>query len=726
MKTEPEDPKHFLDRHGITYREANGELIFACPFNSCDDDSRPNEAHLYMSGETGQYECKKCGEAGNLITLAKHFGNTMLARVSAPTNTRARKLAKALDEKTVDKYSDEMPDRIRTYLNVRGITDDAIAQYKLGYGEFYGRKWITIPVQNNSGGWFLKLRKDPEDQANQVRYMVYPAESEATLYHNVVLTEGTNMIVICGGELDCIVLNINGIPAVTSTAGESTFKPEWFGEFTHIDDLYICLDSDDPGRRAAEKLASKATERLPETTIYDIQLPARMVGGKDVTDYFTRYDGNPDELMLELPKHIAGPPPIDTSQFQPLSITDLVATLGLTIKKDEDNKVVTFLCQLAAYTENAQFNISFNAPSSTGKSFIPTEIARLFPASDVREIGYCSPTAFFHEVGEWDEARKLMIVDLSKKILIFLDQPHTQLLQHLRPLLSHDEKEITLKIADKTQKFGLRTKTVLLRGYPSVIFCTAGLNLDEQEATRFLLLSPEVDQVKIRAGIEATLWREADSAGFADWLNSDPNRRMLIERIRAIKREGITEVRLDNYPDIYDRFVQNRPHLKPRHQRDIKRLVALIKACALLNLWWRERDGTTITATQQDVDEGFHLWDRISVSQELNISPYLYNLYWDVIVAAWRTKNNSALVETEVGIGRQEIQQKHQEVHGKPINAVFLRQQVLPMLELAGLIAQEPDPADKRRVLVTPIILDRPENNSEHSGGESENDKDIV
>jgi hypothetical protein len=36
-----------------------------------------SEAHLYFDKETGQYECKKCGEKGNLVTLAKHFGDDM-------------------------------------------------------------------------------------------------------------------------------------------------------------------------------------------------------------------------------------------------------------------------------------------------------------------------------------------------------------------------------------------------------------------------------------------------------------------------------------------------------------------------------------------------------------------------------------------------------------------------------------------------------------------------
>ena len=419
--------------------------------------------------------------------------------------------------------------------------------------------------------------------------------------------------------------------------------------------------------------------------------------------------------------------PINISRFEPLSIKQLTQILGLTIKRDEENKAVTFLGQLTAYTDNAQFNISFNAPSSTGKSFIPTEIARLFPTADVKEIGYCSPTAFFHDVGKYDKDREGYIVDLSRKVLIFLDQPHTLLLQHLRPMLSHDQKEISLKITDKTQKYGLKTKTVLLRGYPSVIFCTAGLKLDEQEATRFLLLSPEVNQDKIRQGISSTIRREADNDSFKVWLEEDPDRKLLKERIRAIKEAGIIEIKLDDYAEIERRFLASRPILKPRHQRDIKRLIALIKACALLNLWWREQDGSTIIANRDDIEEAFRIWDKISVSQELNIPPYLYNLYQEVIIAGWRDKNSGHTLDVSISVGltRQDILQKHIDVHGRPLDTIQLRQQILPMLEAVGLITQEEDPMDKRRKLIYPTTLIDPQNNSESPGGVNENESEM-
>ena len=89
----------------------------------------------------------------------------------------------------------------------------------------------------------------------------------------------------------------------------------------------------------------------------------------------------------------------EDKKFPPLSIDQLNEILGLTIKSDNNNKIITFLSLLSAFTDNNQFNISFNAPSSSGKSYIPLEISSLFPKEDVRCIGHASPTSFFHEEG---------------------------------------------------------------------------------------------------------------------------------------------------------------------------------------------------------------------------------------------------------------------------------------------------------------------------------------
>lgn len=419
------------------------------------------------------------------------------------------------------------------------------------------------------------------------------------------------------------------------------------------------------------------------------------------------------------------PEEIDTSKFKPLSLKELADTLGLTVKKDTENKIITFLCQLSAYTDDSQFNISFNAPSSTGKSYIPTEIAQLFPSEDVIEIGYCSSTAFFHQVGDYIKEKQGYLVDLSRKILIFLDQPHIHLLERLRSLLSHDKKEIQSKITDKTQKFGLKTKTIFLRGFPAVIFCTAGLKIDEQEATRFLLLSPETTQEKIREAIYEKIKKETDVQLYKRWLEENPERKLLRERIRAIKQENIKEIKIGSPGKIEKMFFERNKILKPRHQRDIARIISLTKSLALLNLWFRERDGESIIADEGDITEAFKIWDSISESQELNLPPYIFSLYKEVISPAYNEKNENktGLIGEEIGelgLTRQDILRKHFQVYRRHLADWQLRQQIIPMLDTAGLIRQEADPKDKRKILVyptVPLTISPEQRNSELEGG---------
>lgn len=399
---------------------------------------------------------------------------------------------------------------------------------------------------------------------------------------------------------------------------------------------------------------------------------------------------------------------IDVSSFKPMVTADLLKILGLTIKRDETNKVITFLAQLSAYTEDSQINVSFNAPSSTGKSFIPLEIVSLFPQEDVIKLGNCSPTAFYHEQGEYDKETNTIKVDLSRKILIFLDQPSTQLLERTRALLSHDEKIITAKITDKNQKGGNRTKTVAIIGFPAVIFCSAGLRLDEQEATRFLLLSPEISHEKIREAIYEKIKKEADSKGYREITDSNIDRKLLKERILAIREANIKEIRLGNVKLVEDLFYKNIKQPKPRHQRDVARVISIIKVLALLNLWFREKQGEAIIANNEDINEAFRIWEAISESQELNLPPYVLNLYKDVIVGAYN--------EAKRGLSRQEIMRRHFEVYGRFLPDWQLRQWIIPMLETSGLITQEADSLDKRKILIYPTnLVDT--NNSELGSG---------
>ena len=92
---------------------------------------------------------------------------------------------------------------------------------------------------------------------------------------------------------------------------------------------------------------------------------------------------------------------------------------------------------------------------------------------------------------------------------------------------------------------------------------------------------------------------------------------------------------------------------------------------------------------------------------------------------AWKEKNEGRSegfeeITGELGLSRQDIVQMHYKIHGRFLADWQLRQHIIPMLETAGLIMQERDPDDKRKILIYPTPLSHPtdeKNNSESSGG---------
>lgn len=67
-------------------------------------------------------------------------------------------------------------------------------------------------------------------------------------------------------------------------------------------------------------------------------------------------------------------------------------------------------------------------------------------------------------------------------------------------------------------------------------------------------------------------------------------------------------------------FWETRSIAKPRHSRDIGRVISLIKVTTLLNFQHRMRIGNVIEATTKDVNDAFRLWNSISEPQEYNLS----------------------------------------------------------------------------------------------------------
>ena len=384
---------------------------------------------------------------------------------------------------------------------------------------------------------------------------------------------------------------------------------------------------------------------------------------------------------------------------RPTNFDEVADVLGCTIRHDRSNKLILFAAGCLTFTDEDQFNLLMAGESAGGKSYTAQEVVSYFPADVIRWIGGASPSSFYHLHGTWDEENKAIRVDLRQKILVFLDSPHYSLLEKLRPLLSHDRKELAYQIVDKNKRGSLRTKNVILVGYPTVIFCSGKLSLDEQERTRVFLLSPETDQEKLQESILLRIKKDGNRDAFKKWIDTHPARRCLKARIDAIRNAKIDQVIVEDQEAVYERFLASHRHLAPRHQRDISRIMALIKAHAMLNLWQREKPYPgAIVANQEDLDAGFSLYQLIATANELGLAPELYHI-WEQVIRPLVEKNES-------GVPNRTIMAEYHRMYGRFLADRKLRREILPALESCGLILLESDPSDRRQKLVTLALSD--------------------
>lgn len=212
------------------------------------------------------------------------------------------------------RYHRELPARIRTYLNARGIFDELIDYYGLG---FDGRR-ITIPIYDREGVVaFFKLAKDPEDTSDGPKMMASEG-SHTELYGWERVLAKPDQIVICEGEFDRLVLEAQRIPAATSTGGAGVFRREWAKEFERIPEVYVCFDRDEAGRAGALRVVGL----IPHAKL--VELPEEVGAGGDVTDFFVRLGKSKDDFLHLLAEAQPAPPapPAPTILYrQPRALT---------------------------------------------------------------------------------------------------------------------------------------------------------------------------------------------------------------------------------------------------------------------------------------------------------------------------------------------------------------------------------------------------------------------
>ena len=296
-----------------------------CPLHSDNDPSM----HIY---EDGCFKCFQCGVSGDLLTFVGyyHFKNQynpaihftqvvdligslniapLVQRNEAhkPAQKPKERLSIALDD--IYQWHEKMPAERREYWHSRYLTDSTVDRFMLGWDGYrytiphlyrlipFGVKRRICPndftVKMNQRQRAIETLKaeHPEFDEKQIEKLapdkpvkyVSVKNSRSGIFNADILA-AAHEVVICEGEIDAMLLDQCGFPAVSPTAGAGTWMPEWANLFSSVRRIWILYDNDKAGMDGAKQVWST----LRRAKI--VQYPA---GVKDAGELFDQAGTNP-------------------------------------------------------------------------------------------------------------------------------------------------------------------------------------------------------------------------------------------------------------------------------------------------------------------------------------------------------------------------------------------------------------------------------------------------
>ena len=237
-----------LGDHGLHYPN-RGQISFNCPV--CDDER--NKHNLEVNYIDNVYKCWSCGDSegthGPLGRIFDKYGNRKqkkLYQVFKPeTVVKREKKKKALklpDAFTQFKDSSKVyPVRRQAinYLYNRGITDDIIEKYQIGFcdkGDHAGR--IVIPSYDSKGelNYYIARSWNPMSRA---KYKNPEAEKDKIIFWENLIDWNKDIFLV-EGAFDGLFLD-NAIPMLGKHMSELLFDTIYKKA---KGDIIICLDAD--------------------------------------------------------------------------------------------------------------------------------------------------------------------------------------------------------------------------------------------------------------------------------------------------------------------------------------------------------------------------------------------------------------------------------------------------------------------------------------------------
>jgi len=237
-----------LGEHGLHYPN-KGQISFNCPV--CDEDR--NKHNLEINYVNNVYKCWSCGDIdgthGSLGKLFDKYGNKKLKKLYnvlkpetvQPKQKRTKKLTLPEGFTLFTESSPVYPVRRQAYnyLKSRGITDEIIKKYNIGFcdrGSHTGR--IVVPSYNSEGelNYYIARSWDPMSRAKYKN----PQDEKDKIIFWENLIDWNKDVYLVEGAFDGLFVE-NSIPMLGKHMSELLFETIYTKA---KGDVIICLDAD--------------------------------------------------------------------------------------------------------------------------------------------------------------------------------------------------------------------------------------------------------------------------------------------------------------------------------------------------------------------------------------------------------------------------------------------------------------------------------------------------
>jgi DNA-binding MarR family transcriptional regulator len=280
-------------------------------------------------------------------------------------------------------------------------------------------------------------------------------------------------------------------------------------------------------------------------------------------------------------------------------------------------------------------------------------------------------------------------VDLSRKILVFLEAPDFETFMMLRPILSHDKPEILFQFVDKTSKGQLQTRKVVLKGWPATIFLTTDTKYMEELATRSFTATPENCELKIIAANVLTNLKASIPWQYNEETSAFKVIKQLVERLKAQASENKLDVVIP-FLSLHELF----PHEISRDMRDFQHFTQFLKTITLLHCFQRPylklNDSKFLISTVEDVRRALEVYKEIFETTRTGTEKRILDFYHDVV----KTKDSWYLKSLTLA---------YNEKYRKKLSEESIRV-MLERLDRIGYVNTQKDDADKRKNLYVPLM----------------------